>query len=165
MENSIITEGTKISRKKIIIVDDNASYLSIVRTLLKPFYDTYPALSGKKLFDIMKKFIPDVVLLDISMPEMDGYEVIKKMKESPRYKDIPVMFITSKDDEDSAVTGLNLGAIDYVTKPFYGPLLLRRIGNLLTTEQLKRDLQESQAALNDTRLKLERFEKNSEQTE
>ena len=139
----------KNARKKVIIVDDNASYLSIVRTLLKPFYDTYPALSGKKLFEIMKKFIPDIVLLDISMPEMDGYEVMKLMKESPRYKDIPVVFITSSDDEDSAVTGLNLGAADYVTKPFYGPLLLRRISNLLLIEQLKRELQESQAALKD----------------
>jgi len=151
MEAISDTEFIRNSRKKIIIVDDNASYLSIVRTLLKPFYDSFPVLSGKKLFEIMEKFIPDIVLLDISMPEMDGFEVIKIMKESPRFKDIPVVFITSKDDEDSAVTGLNLGAADYVTKPFYGPLLLRRISNLLLIEQLKRELLESQSLVKDLR--------------
>ena len=143
------------SRKKIIIVDDNASYLSVVRTLLKQYYDTYPVPSGAKLFKIMEKFIPDMVLLDISMPEMDGFEVIKIMKENPRYKDIPVVFITAKDDEDSAVKGLNLGAVDYVTKPFYGPLLLRRISNLLLIEQTKRELLESQVAIKDLKEQLE----------
>ncbi|MCL2820295.1 MAG: response regulator [Oscillospiraceae bacterium] len=134
------------TRKKIIIVDDNASYLSVVRTLLKPYYDIYPAPSAAKLFQIMDNFIPDMVLLDISMPEMDGFEAIALMKESPRFKDVPVVFITAKDDEESAAKGLDLGAVDYVTKPFYGPLLLRRINNLLLVEQLKRELQESKAA-------------------
>jgi len=143
------------ARKKIIIVDDNASYLSVVRTLLKQYYDTYPVPSGAKLFKIMEKFIPDMVLLDISMPEMDGFEVIQHMKENPRYKDIPVVFITSKDDEESAARGLALGAVDYVTKPFYGPLLLRRISNLLLIEQTKRELLESQVALKDLKEQLE----------
>ena len=142
-------------RKKIVIVDDNASYLSVVRTLLKQYYDTYPVPSGTKLFSIMEKFIPDLVLLDINMPEMDGFEVIKLMKENPRYKDIPVVFITAKDDEDSAAKGLDLGAVDYVTKPFYGPLLLRRISNLLLIEQTKRELQESQIAIKDLQEQLD----------
>jgi len=142
-------------RKKIIIVDDNASYLSVVRTLLKQYYDTYPVPSGAKLFNILEKFIPDLILLDISMPEMDGYEVLKIMKENPRFKDIPVVFITAKDDEDSAAKGLSLGAVDYVTKPFYGPLLLRRINNLLLIEQTKRELQESKIALKDLQAQLE----------
>jgi len=130
-------------RKKIIIVDDNASYLAIVRNLLKPYYDVYPAPSGVKLLELMEKFIPDIVLLDINMPEMNGYEVIKVMKENPRFKSIPVVFITAKDDEESAVKGLASGAADYVTKPFHGSLLLRRISNLLLIEQLKRELQAS----------------------
>jgi len=149
LERVTISGDEKSTRKKIIIVDDSVSYLSVVRTLLKPFYDTYPVPSGKKLFMIMEKFIPDLILLDIAMPEMDGFEIIKIMKESSRYKNIPVVFITAQDDEDSAVKGLNYGAVDYVTKPFHGPLLLQRISNLLLIEQLKRDLQKSQAALND----------------
>jgi len=136
-------------RKKIIVVDDNASYLFIVRNLLKSFYDVYPAPSGRKLFSLMERFIPDMILLDINMPGMSGYEVIKTMKENPRFKDIPVVFFTARDDEDSAVEGLNLGAVDYVTKPFSGPLLLRRISNLLLIEELRRELQISNSALAD----------------
>jgi len=142
------------SRKKIIIVDDNASYLSIVRNLLKPFYDVFPAPSGIKLFQLMEKFIPDMVLLDIAMPDMSGFDAIKLMKENPRYKDIPVVFITAKDDEESAVKALDTGATDFVTKPFSGPLLLRRISNLLALEQHKRELQEIQITLEDLRSQL-----------
>jgi len=140
-------------RKKIIVVDDNASYLFIVRNLLKAFYEVYPAPSGSKLFALMEKFIPDMILLDIEMPGLNGYDVLESMKENPRYKDIPVVFFTAKDDEESAVKGLNLGAVDYVTKPFCGPLLLRRISNLLLIEQLKRDLQLRNSMLDELRMK------------
>ena len=137
------------TRKKIIIVDDNAANLSIGRNLLRTFYDVFPAPSAKKLFEILEKIIPDLVLLDVDMPEMNGYEAIKIMKANPRFTDIPVIFLTAKDDEASELEGFDLGASDYVTKPFYGPLLLRRIGNLLLIEQQKRDLQASQATLKD----------------
>ena len=145
----------KSMRKKIIIVDDNVSYLSMVRKLLKSFYEIYPAPSAEVLFKVMEKFIPDLVLLDVNMPVMNGFEAIKIMKESPRYKDIPVIFLTAKDDEASASKGLELGAADYITKPFFGSLLHRRIMNVLLIEQQKRDLQASQAALNNMREQLE----------
>jgi len=145
------------TRKKIVIVDDNVSYLSMVRNLLKSFYSVYPAPSGEVLFTIMEKVIPDLVLLDVDMPEMDGFEAIVLMKESPRYRDVPVIFLTGKDDEKSASKGLDLGAADYITKPFYGSLLLRRITNILLIEQQKRDLQATQAALNDLREQMELF--------
>jgi len=141
----------KSKRKKIIIVDDNVSYLSVVRNLLKSFYEVYPAPSAEKLFSIMEKLIPDLVLLDVDMPVKNGFEAIKQMKESPRYKDVPVIFLTGKDDENSASKGLDLGAADYITKPFFGTLLLRRITNILLIEQLKRDLHVSQKALDDLR--------------
>ena len=89
------------------------------------------------------------------MPVMNGFEAIRLMRESPRYKDIPVIFLTAKDDENSASKGLDLGAADYITKPFFGSLLLRRISNILLIEQQKRDLQASQAAFNDLREQLE----------
>ena len=133
--------------KKVIIVDDNASYISVVRVLLKPFYEVYPAPSASKLFNIIEKFIPDLVLLDVNMPEMNGFEAIAVLKENPRFKDIPVIFLTAKDDEASAAKGLELGAADYVTKPIYGPLLLKRISNILLIEQLKRDLQTSHVTI------------------
>ena len=148
----------KSARKKVIIVDDNASYLSVVRILLKPFYEVYPAPSASKLFKIMEKFIPDLVLLDVSMPEVSGFEAIAILKESPRYKDVPVIFLTSKDDEASAVKGLDLGAADYITKPFSGPLLLKRISNILLIEQQKRELQESTVTISHLREQLEYLE-------
>ena len=132
----------KKTRKKIIIVDDNASYLSVVRVLLKPYYEVFPAPSASKLFKIIEKFIPDLVLLDVNMPEINGFEAMQMLRENPRYKDIPVIFLTAKDDEASAIKGLDLGAADYITKPFSGPLLLKRISNILLIEQQKRELQE-----------------------
>jgi len=145
----------KNTHKKIIIVDDNVSYLSMVRNLLKSFYEVYPAPSAEVLFSVMEKFIPDLVLLDVDMPIMNGFEAIRLMKESPRYKDIPVVFLTAKDDENSASKGLDLGAADYITKPFFGSLLHRRIMNVLLIEQQKRDLQASQVAFNNLREQLE----------
>jgi len=146
--------------KKIVIVDDNVSYLSMVRNLLRPFYEVYPAPSAEILFTIMEKFIPDLVLLDVDMPVMNGFEAIKIMKESARYNDIPVIFLTAKDDENSASKGLELGAADYITKPFFGSLLHRRIMNVLLIEQQKRDLQTTQAELNNLREQLEVQEDN-----
>jgi len=145
----------KNMRKKIIIVDDNASYLSVVRVLLKPFYEIYPALSAVKLFEILTKFIPDLILLDVSMPHMNGFEAMSVLRENPRYKDIPVIFLTARDDEASAIKGLDLGAADYVTKPFTGPLLLKRISNILLIEQLKRDLQANFLTIDQLRAQLE----------
>jgi len=139
------------TQKKVIIVDDNASHLSIVRNILKSLYEVYPAPSVIKLFTIMGNFIPDLVLLDIDMPGMNGFEALKAMKDNPRYKDIPVVFLTAKDDDVSTEEGLNLGATDYITKPFSSPLLLRRVSNILLIEQQKRELHESNAALEELR--------------
>jgi len=129
-------------QKKIIVVDDNASNLSIVRNLLKPVYEVYPAPSAHKLFEILEQQSPDLILLDINMPETNGYEAIVKLKGNPIYRDIPVIFLTARNDDASAERGVDLGAIDYITKPFSGPLLLRRISNILLIEQQKRELQE-----------------------
>ena len=148
----------KRARKKIIIVDDNASYLSVVRILLKPHYEVYPAPSALKLFKIIDRFIPDLILLDINMPEMNGFEAITVLKENPRFKNIPVIFVTSKDDEASAVKGIDLGAADYVTKPFSGPLLLKRISNILMIEQQYRELQESKLTIAQLRYQIEHQE-------
>jgi len=135
--------------KKVIIVDDNAANLAVGRNLLKPIYEVFPATSAAKLFDILEKFIPDLILLDVNMPEMNGYEAIKVLKSNPRFCDIPVIFLTAKSDEESEMEGFDLGAADYVTKPFSGPLLLRRIASTLLLEQQKRDLIVSRAAIQD----------------
>jgi len=135
--------------KKVIIVDDNAANLAVGRNLLKAFYEVFPVPSAAKLFDVLEKFIPDLILLDVNMPEMNGYEAIKILKADSRFSDIPVIFLTAKSDEESEMEGFDLGAADYVAKPFSGPLLLRRIASQLLLEQQKRDLIVSREALQD----------------
>ena len=137
------------ARYKIILVDDNMANLALGRNILKTFYETYPAPSAAKLFEILENVLPDLVLLDIDMPDMNGYETIKKMKADARLADIPVIFLTAKNDEQSELEGFNLGAADYVSKPFSAPLLLKRIANQLLIMRQKKDLLTSQATLKD----------------
>ena len=128
-------------RHTIILVDDNVSNLTQGKNILQTFYKVYPAPSAAKLFKTLENVIPDLILLDIRMPEMDGYEAIKKLKADPRYASIPVVFLTALDDEESEMEGFDLGAADYITKPFSAPLLLRRIAKELLIVQQRKDLQ------------------------
>jgi putative two-component system response regulator len=139
----------KKTRYDIIIVDDNKTNLNLGREILKTFYKVYPAPSAAKLFEILENLLPDLILLDIEMPEMDGYEVIKKLKTDARLADIPVIFLTAKSDDESELEGLDLGAADYISKPFSGPLLLKRVANQLLIMQQKRDLLAKQTSLTD----------------
>jgi len=114
-------------QKKIIVVDDNIENLTALKDTLKDKYEVYPSPSAFKMFDLLEHITPDLILLDVEMPEMDGYEAAKKLKDSEKHKLIPIMFLTIRDDIKSEIEGLNLGAIDYIHKPFIGPLLLQRI--------------------------------------
>lgn len=134
-------------RQKIILVDDNVANLAQGRSILKPIYEVYPAPSAGKLFEILEKILPDLVLMDIDMPEMDGFEALEKMKADSRVAGIPVIFLTSKSDEHSELKGFTLGAVDYVSKPFSGPLLLKRIERELAFSRQKKELTESNATI------------------
>jgi putative two-component system response regulator len=136
-------------RNRITLVDDSVANLDQGRNILKTFYEVFPAESAKKLFEILENIIPDLILLDIEMPEMDGYETIKKLKDDDQFKDIPVIFLTSKGDDDSEMEGLDLGAVDYVKKPFTAKLLLKRIEKELLFVQQKKKLLDTQAELKD----------------
>jgi putative two-component system response regulator len=118
-------------RRKIALVDDNKANLTMGKEMLKEHYEVYTVLSAEKLFELLEKVKPALILLDVMMPGMDGYEAIRILKADPRWADIPVIFLTSKSDEYSELEGLALGAIDYVIKPFSAPLLLQRIKNHL----------------------------------
>ncbi|AEF81723.1 HD domain-containing phosphohydrolase [Leadbettera azotonutricia] len=130
------------SRKTIMLVDDNPINLNAGKTMLKDKYDVYPLLSGEKLFAMLEKVTPDLILLDIEMPELSGYEVIKILKTNPKYEEIPVIFLTSWNDSGSELEGLSLGAIDYVAKPFSPPLLLKRIEIHLLMAAQKKELKD-----------------------
>jgi len=134
-------------RSKIVIVDDNKANLTVGRNMLKTFYEVYPAPSAAKLFEILENILPDLILLDISMPEMNGFEAIQKLKADVRFADIPVIFLTSRSDETSELEGFELGAADYVSKPFSAPLLLKRIASQLLIVRQTRELLAHQATL------------------
>ena len=140
-KNSIMSVMTENGRKTIIIVDDNVINLNVGRNALSGKFNVLTAPSGKKLFQILEKLTPDIILLDIEMPEMDGYEVIKVLKNSVSTANIPVIFLTAVIDPESELKGLSLGAIDYITKPFSPQLLLKRIEVHLYVESQKKKLQ------------------------
>ncbi|MCL2080356.1 MAG: response regulator [Oscillospiraceae bacterium] len=128
------------SREKIIIVDDIATNLSIAKSALSDKYDVFTAPSGDKLFLLLSKLTPDLILLDIEMPEMDGYDIIKRLKKAEKTMHIPVIFLTGKIDPEHEIMGLNLGAVDYITKPFSRELLSKRIDLHVLMERQKHEL-------------------------
>jgi len=113
--------------KIIFLVDDSPIYLNSGRILLSDKYSVITIPSGEKLLYILQNIKPDLILLDVEMPVMNGYEAIKKVKALPEAAEIPVIFLTGKSDPESELLGLSLGAVDYITKPFSPALLLKRI--------------------------------------
>ena len=114
-------------RKKVVMVDDNPENLNSLKNTLKESYMVYPSPSAPEMFELLEHIKPDLILLDVEMPEMNGYEALKKLKSDDKYREIPVIFLTSMIDEQSEKEGLKLGAVDYIRKPFVTPLLLERI--------------------------------------
>jgi putative two-component system response regulator len=136
-------------RKVLFLVDDNAVNLKVGKDMLKDEFKVYPVPSAEIMFDLLDNIIPDMILLDIEMPDINGYKAIKILKEHSSWRDIPVIFLTAKLDKGSELEGLSLGAIDYVTKPFSAPLLLKRIENHLIIETQKKQLKEFNDNLED----------------
>ena len=118
-------------RQKIVLVDDKKTNLVMGKNILKDHFDVYTAQSAQKLFDLLYNVVPDLILLDVDMPDINGYEIIRILKNDPRFADIPVIFLTVTSDEKIEIQGLSLGASDFITKPFSAPLMLKRIGNCL----------------------------------
>ena len=127
-------------RKTIMIVDDNATNLAVAKEMLKDDYKVYPIPSADILFDLLDDILPDLILLDVEMPVVNGYDVITVLKSKPATEQIPVIFLTARSDEESELLGLSLGAIDYVQKPFSAPLLKKRIENHLLAESHRKEL-------------------------
>jgi diguanylate cyclase (GGDEF)-like protein len=113
----------------VLIVDDENSNIMALSHILSPDYAVYAAKNGQKAIEAAKKYLPDVILLDIIMPEMDGYAVISTLKGSEKTRNIPVVFITGLRNADDEEKGLSLGAADYISKPFSSAIVKLRIMN------------------------------------
>ncbi|MCL1992777.1 MAG: response regulator [Spirochaetes bacterium] len=125
--------------KTIFIVDDNDSNLFAAKKALEGAYKTFALPSAEKMFQLAEKITPDIILLDIEMPEMDGFQAIQLLKADKKLKDIPVIFLTLKSDEATEIQGFKLGAIDFINKPFSAPVLIRRLETHIDIDKLVKE--------------------------
>jgi len=126
-------------RKTIFLVDDNATNLTVAEEALVKQYRVIALSSAVQMFTALEKFKPDLILLDVEMPEMTGFEAMKKLKSGNLYAEIPVIFLTGRTDTVSEAYGIELGAVDFIMKPFSEPVLLNRIKNHLQLDELVRE--------------------------
>jgi len=132
----------------LLIVDDAAENLSVLNALLLPFYNVRAATSGEKALRIAATDPrPDLILLDVMMPGMDGYQVFECLRADPYTHDIPVIFITGMDSTEAEMHGLAVGAVDYITKPIVPPIVLARIHTQLELKQARDRLADQNAWL------------------
>ena len=132
--------------KTIFIVDDNDTNLMAAKTALDGTYKTFALPSAVKMFKLLEKITPDLILLDVDMPEMDGFQAMAILKSDEKLKSIPVIFLTAKNDAESEIRGFEMGALDFINKPFSAPVLIRRIETHIETDKL---IKESQLAVRD----------------
>ena len=126
---------------RILVVDDTSANLQALAAILKEKgYQISVATNGKQALDVLARVQPDLILLDVMMPEMDGFETCRRLKASDQLRHIPVIFLTGKTDTTDIVRGFELGAVDYVAKPFNAHELLARVNTHLTVDELRRSL-------------------------
>lgn len=142
-----------ITKSQLLVVDDSKENLDALNILLrKEKYDVLIASSGESALELLKTNDPDLILLDIDMPHMNGYEVCKKIKQDPQYEDTPVIFLTGKSLTDELIEGFNAGGVDYLVKPFNFKELLVRIKTHL-------DLKYSKEIIKENSRKIEEYNK------
>jgi sigma-B regulation protein RsbU (phosphoserine phosphatase) len=143
----------QVEKQTILVVDDTPTNIQILMETLKHDYRIVAAVNGKRALQIATSDPPpDIILLDVMMPEMDGYEVCAKLKEGAKTRDIPIIFITAMSDAQDETKGLELGAVDYITKPISPPVVLARVKSHLELKQAREILQNQNVIL-DQRVK------------
>lgn len=141
-------DSVKGPQAKILLVDDVAVNLRILRDALSPEgYEILIATSGEMALKAVAGTPPDLILLDIMMPGIDGYEVCLRLKQDPSTRHIPVIFISARDEVESLVEGFRAGSVDYITRPFAKEEMLIRTEVHLNNSRLVRALQEKNEAL------------------
>ena len=130
-------------KSRILVVDDITKNLQVVGTMLRnEGYDVVPATSGPQALERVRTELPDLILLDLMMPEMDGLEVCKHLKAESSTRQIPIIFLTASNEMEHLVKGFEVGAVDYVTKPFNPPELLARVRTHLELKHARERLRE-----------------------
>ena len=146
-DSADLTRQTSARQATVLVVDDTPDNLSLMSGLLKDLYKVKVANNGEKALQIAASDTPpDLILLDIMMPGMDGYEVCTRLKADEKTRDIPVIFLTAKVEVEDETRGLGLGAVDYITKPVSPPIVLSRVRNHLELKTARDLLQAHSAA-------------------
>jgi two-component system alkaline phosphatase synthesis response regulator PhoP len=128
----IYREYQSMPKEKILVVDDEEDILELLKyNLSREGYQVLCTTSGEKTLNLVKTETPDLIVLDLMLPGMDGLEVARQLKENPPTKNVPIVMLTAKGEEADIVTGLELGADDYITKPFSPRILLARVRAVL----------------------------------
>jgi len=125
--------------KTIFVVDDSDTNLSMAEAVLEDQYRVMTMPSASKMFDLLEKVIPDLILLDIEMPVMDGFQTLKQLKSESKWIEIPTIFLTGRNDSEVEARGFEMGAVDFITKPFSAPVLLNRIKTHLNIDDIIRE--------------------------
>lgn len=134
--------------RHVVIVDDEATNLKVAGNVLRNHYQLTLLTSCSELLQVISRTKPDLLLLDIEMPNMNGFDAVRELRKREDFKDVPVIFLTAKNDVESEIEGLSLGAIDYINKPFSPPLLLKRIEHYLNMIDQQKELKSFNANLN-----------------
>ena len=131
-----------MDKKLIYIIDDSKTILKHAEGVLIGSYRVSLFERGQEALEQMRLEPPDLVLLDINMPQMDGYTVFKRMRDSSELKKIPVIFLTADTKQESEILGFEMGAMDYITKPFAPLIMQSRIARILELEDLRKHLEQ-----------------------
>jgi len=134
-----LDKKNEMIRSTVFIVDDNETNLTMAEEVLMEKYRVVALSSAAKMFKALEKFKPDLILLDVEMPEMSGFEAMIKLKENILYANIPVIFLTGLSDAESEAYGIELGAVDFIMKPFTEPVLMNRIKKHLDIDEVVRE--------------------------
>ena len=129
------------ARPKIFLVDDTEFSLIKTKQILKDYYTVYTLDSASKMFELIENVKPDLILLDVNMPGVNGFNTIEILKNEEKYTQIPVIFLSGVDDEESIVKGLNLGAVDHIVKPYSPEALLTSIAKHIDPNMSQDELQ------------------------
>lgn len=129
------------AQDKILIVDDDPNVIELVGGIFEDTYEVLFATNGKRALDIASSALPDLILLDVMMPKMDGFETCRRLKESPATRPVPVIFLTGKDCAEDEEFGLSLGAVDYIAKPINAPILQARIKTHISLAKARKKLE------------------------
>ncbi len=130
-------------KKKILLVDDEPNNLQLLRQILRSSYQLIFAHNGQSALAAVTAHHPDLILLDVMMPDLDGYEVCRRLKTDPLTHDIPVIFVTAMGDVDDEAAGFDVGAVDYIHKPVSPAIVIRRVQTHLSLVHIK-ELEDSQ---------------------